>query len=75
MTIFDAIIWGGAALTLAGIMGILWCIATVARAKRAGLSDDELRVRMQSVVVVNMAALAASFFGLMAVVLGIILGG
>lgn len=73
MTIFDAIIWGGAALTLAGLAGILWCMVTVWRAKRAGLNDDALRERMRIVVAVNMGSLAASMLGLMAVVLGVIL--
>lgn len=73
MTIFDAIIWGGAALTLAGLLGILWCMVTVWRAKRAGLDDQALRARMRTVMAVNMGALAASVLGLMSVVLGIML--
>lgn len=74
MTIWNLLIWGGAVLTAIGLAGILWCITTVARAKRARLSDDAMRATMQRVVAVNMGALAASMLGLMAVVLGIMLG-
>lgn len=74
MSIFEGMIWGGAVLTGLGLAGILWCIFTVAAAKRAGLSDAALRHKMQRVVAVNMAALAFSLIGLLAVVTGIILG-
>lgn len=74
MTAFDLLIWGGAALTAAGLIGIVWCIAAVVGARRARVDDAAMRARMQRVVAVNMAALAASMLGLMAVVLGIMLG-
>ena len=74
MTIWDGLIWGGTALTMAGLVALVWCIVTAARAKTRGLSDDAMRAVMRRVVVVNMAALAASVFGLMFVVLAIMLG-
>lgn len=74
MTVFDLLIWGGALLTFAGLLGIVWCIVTVGRAKRANLDDAAMRGRMQKVVAVNMGALAASMIGLMAVVIGVMLG-
>lgn len=74
MTAFDLLIWGGAVLTAAGLIGIVWCIAAVVGARRARVDDAAMRARMQRVVAVNMAALAASMLGLMAVVLGIMLG-
>ncbi|SNT76113.1 hypothetical protein [Paracoccus seriniphilus] len=74
MTVFDWVIWGGAALTIAGLLALIWCIVTVAKARRAGLDDAQLRVRMRGVLAVNMGALAASMIGLMLVVIGIVLG-
>lgn len=74
MTIWDALIWGGAALAALGLAGIVWCILAVIGAKRAKLDDAAMRAKMQTVVAVNMGALAASMLGLMAVVLGIMLG-
>ncbi len=74
MNVFDIVIWAGAVLTLAGLTGILWCIWAVWRARRQGLDEAAFRARMQRVVAVNMAALAASVLGLMAVLLGIMLG-
>jgi len=73
MTLYDWIIWTGAALTLTGLAALVWCIWTVTRARRRGLEDAALRERMRSVLAVNMAALAASTIGLMMVVIGIIL--
>ena len=74
MTIWDGLIWGGTALTLAGLVALAWCIVSVARAKARSLDDTAMRAVMRRVVVVNMAALAGSVFGLMFVVLGIMLG-
>ncbi len=74
MTIFDGVIWGGALLTTVGLTGIIWCIVTVARAKRRKQDDAALRAAMKTVVVVNMGALAASVLGLLLVVMGIMLG-
>ena len=69
-----ALIWIGAALTLAGVGLLVWCVIDAARARRAGLPDDALRARLQRVVVVNLGALMLSALGLMAVVIGILLG-
>ncbi|MGY6410051.1 MAG: hypothetical protein ACXIUV_03360 [Alkalilacustris sp.] len=69
-----ALVWIGAAVTVAGLGGILWCILDTLHARRAGLGDDALRARMQRVVVVNLVALGASALGLMLVVVGLLLG-
>lgn len=70
----DWLIWIGAAISLAGVAGLVWCILLATRARRAGLSDEEMRARLQRVVMLNMAALGVSALGLMCVVLGILLG-
>ena len=78
MTVFDLLIWGGAMLTALGLCAIVWCIVRVLGARRARaegrLDEAGLRARMQRVVVINMAALASSMLGLMAVVVGVMLG-
>lgn len=78
MTAFDLLIWGGALLTALGLCAILWCILRVVRARRdraAGKLDEAgLRAEMQRIVAINMAALASSMLGLMAVVVGVLLG-
>lgn len=64
----------GAVITLMGLIGLIWCILKVARARKQGLSDEELRAVMQTTVGLNLGALFLSAIGLMMVVLGIILG-
>ncbi|MTI00487.1 MULTISPECIES: hypothetical protein [Alphaproteobacteria] len=71
---FDIIIWGGAALSLAGMLGLVWCILRVMKARKAGLSDDELRAAVQAVLPWNLASLFLSVIGLMMVILGISFG-
>ncbi|MEX0367540.1 MAG: hypothetical protein AB3N22_15825 [Ruegeria sp.] len=71
---FETIIWGGAALSLIGLAGLVWCILRVARARRANLSDDALRAAVQAVLPWNLAALFVSVIGLMMVIVGISLG-
>lgn len=70
----DWLIWTGAAVTLAGLGGLVWCILKVAAARRAGLPDAALRARLQRVVALNLGALFLSAIGLMMVVAGILLG-
>ncbi|MEL6522973.1 MAG: hypothetical protein AAFQ66_18530 [Pseudomonadota bacterium] len=67
----EALIWVGAALSVIGLAGIIWCIFTVFKARRAGLDDDALRAKLQSVVAVNLAAFGVSALGLMAIVVGL----
>ncbi|MDO5603747.1 MAG: hypothetical protein Q4G25_01165 [Paracoccus sp. (in: a-proteobacteria)] len=67
----QVLIWAGAVLTTAGLAAIIWCILTVRAARMQG--EEALRARMQTVIPVNFAALAASTLGLMAVIIGIVL--
>ena len=69
----EILIWIGSILSLLGLVGPLWCIKTVLRAKKAAVSDEELRMSLQKVVPFNMAALFLSAIGLMLVILGIML--
>jgi hypothetical protein len=69
----SVLIWVGAALSLCGVAGLLWCIMLALKARRAGLSDDDMRARLQHIVTLNMIALGVSALGLMMVVAGILL--
>ena len=71
---YEIMIWAGAALSLMGLAGIVWCILRVSKARKAGLGDEELRAAVAAVLPVNLAALFLSMFGLMLVVVGVILG-
>ena len=70
-SIFDLMVWGGAGLSLLGLLGLGWCIIKVSRAKRAQLDDEAMRVVLRKVVPLNMGALFLSVIGLMMVILGI----
>lgn len=63
----------GVFLTLLGVAGLIWCVLIAVRAKREGLSDADMKTRLQKVVALNMGAMALSAIGLMCVVLGLIL--
>ena len=69
----QALIWAGAALTLLGVAGLVYCVLRALKARRAGLPDEALRAELQRVVLINLGALGVSFMGLMLVVLGIFL--
>ncbi|MEM1073620.1 MAG: hypothetical protein AAGI36_04170 [Pseudomonadota bacterium] len=73
MTLFDILIWTGTAISLAGLVGLMWCIVFVARARRANLSEEALRERLKRAIPLNLGALFMSVIGLMLVVLGIFL--
>ncbi|WP_128516625.1 hypothetical protein [Tabrizicola thermarum] len=70
----QALIWVGAALTLAGLAGLGYCILRASRAKRLGLDDAAMRAELQRVVAINLGAVGLSALGLAAVVAGVLLG-
>jgi hypothetical protein len=69
----EIIVWIGASLTALGLIGIIYSIFSVTRAKRAGLPDEELRARLAKILPINLGALFVSMLGLMAVVIGVLL--
>lgn len=70
----EILVWVGAGVSVLGLVGLIWSILRVARAKRAKLSDEDLRAAVQKVVPLNMGALLLSVLGLMMVMVGISLG-
>lgn len=68
------LVWGGATVSLVGLCGLVLSILRVARARKAGLSDEELRAAVQKVMPLNLGSLFLSVIGLMLVILGIFLG-
>ena len=70
----EVLIWIGAAISLLGVAGLFACIVLAVKARRAGLSDADLKKRLQKLVALNMGALMVSAIGLMCVVAGIMLG-
>ena len=69
----EMLIWLGAAVTVIGMIGIIYSVVLVTRARRSGLEDQELRARLNKVLPVNLAALFLSVIGLMMVVIGVLL--
>ena len=67
-------VWIGAAMAVAGLAGLVWCIAVAARARAEGLQGAAMEARLRRLVAVNLGALAVSALGLMLVVTGVILG-
>ncbi|EBA10615.1 hypothetical protein [Roseobacter sp. CCS2] len=70
----EIVVWIGAALSVMGLCGIVYSIVAVARAKRANLPDAELRARISKILPINLGALFVSMIGLMAVIVGVMLG-
>lgn len=69
----EILIYIGTATALLGLLGLGYCIWLAVSAKRAGLSDDEMKTRLQKIVALNMAAMGVSAMGLMMVVIGVML--
>lgn len=67
------LIWIGATLSVIGLIGIIYSIIAVAKAKRAKLEDAELRARIAKILPINLGALLISVIGLMCVIVGIVL--
>lgn len=69
----EILIWIGAAISLAGVATLFFCIYRAVQAKRAGLPDAELKERLKAVVTLNLVALMVSALGLICVIVGIFL--
>ncbi len=69
----ETLVWSGAAVSILGMIGIIWSVVMVVRARRASLSDDDLRARLNRVLPLNLGALFLSVIGLMMVVIGVLL--
>ena len=67
------IVWFGAALAVAGIATILWCIHTIRQAQKSALSDIEMRLILEKAVPLNSVAMFVAMIGLMFVVIGLLL--
>ncbi|WP_106744697.1 hypothetical protein [Yoonia maritima] len=70
----EIVVWIGAVLSVIGLAGIVYSIITIIKAKRANLPDEEMRARVSKVLPINLGALLISMIGLMAVVVGVMLG-
>ncbi len=70
----DGLIWSGAAVSFLGLIGLVLSIIRVNRARKAGLSDEDLRAAVQKVLPLNLGSLFLSVIGLMMVIVGIFLG-
>jgi hypothetical protein len=67
----EAMVWLGAAVTLAGVGGLVACMLHVWRLRQAGLPDADLRAALGRAVTWNMIALFVAVLGLMVVIMGI----
>jgi hypothetical protein len=69
----DILVPIGSFVALLGLFGLGYCVWLAIKAKRAGLSDADMKAQLQKVVVLNMAAMGLSAIGLMMVVIGVLL--
>ena len=63
----------GAGLSLVGVGGLILCISLALKARKMGLSEVDMRQKLQKIVALNLGALAISAVGLMMVVFSIFL--
>ena len=63
----------GIIVTFIGLGLLFYAIARIMRAKKQGLSDDDMKMQLQSAIAWNLGAMGCSAIGLMMVVIGIML--
>ena len=67
------LIWGGALLSLFGLIGLLFSMYKVAKAKKNNTSDQQLRESIKAAMPLNLASLFVSVLGLMSVIIGVLM--
>ncbi|MEL6548912.1 MAG: hypothetical protein AAFQ54_01575 [Pseudomonadota bacterium] len=63
----------GVVITLVGLSGLGYCIASAARAKAAKLDDEAMRARLAQLIPWNLGSLAVSALGIAMLVIGLAL--
>lgn len=69
----EALVWVGATMSIFGLIGIVWSIVKVQRARNANLPDEDLREAIRKALPLNLGAFMLSALGLACVVLGVLL--
>ena len=69
----DWLIIPGIIVTFIGLGLLFYTILRIMRAKKKGLSDDDMKMQLQSAIAWNLGAMGCSAIGLMMVVIGIML--
>jgi len=69
----EILIWIGAGLTVVGLCGIIYSMGVVAAAKRANLSDEDMRAKLAKILPINLGTLFVAMIGLMMVIIGLML--
>ena len=69
----DWLIIPGVIVTFIGLGLLFYTILQIMRAKKQGLSDEQMKLQLQSAVAWNLGAMGCSAIGLMMVVIGIML--
>ena len=67
------LIWGGALLSVLGLIGLLFSMYKVAKAKKNNTSDQELRDSIKAAMPLNLASMFVSVLGLMSVIIGVLM--
>lgn len=68
-----ALLVPGALLTVAGVLGLAWCIRKAAWIRRAELDDATAHAQLQRLILGHMAAVGAAFLGLGLLLTGFLL--
>ncbi len=69
----EFLIYIGVALSIAGIVVLVYAMAQAFRLKKQTLTNTEFTARMQHLGILNLGAIAVSTLGLMMVVIGVML--
>ena len=64
----------GVILTLLGLVGLIVVVTRANRARKEGLSSEEMQARLKALIPMNLGSLFVSTIGLMCVILGLFLG-
>lgn len=69
----ELLVWIGAGITVLGLLGLVACIASAARARGAGLDDTAMKARLQKLLAWNLASVGTAGLGLMCLIIGLFL--
>lgn len=67
------LVWIGVGMTVAGLLGLGWCIWKAMGLRKRSPDDDAVRAELRKLVPANLASTSIAFLGLALAVAGLVL--
>lgn len=69
----NIMIWIGAAMSVLGLLGVLWCIRKATWLKGAQIDEAQIRAEVNKLIFGHMASIGVAFMGIALLLVGMLM--